>query len=89
MQMLFDGMPNKRIATHLGVSMRTIVFRRKALMEKMNARSVGELACLVQVATGDQVDGFPTRSSSLLDVHHAAHLCEAAGEPSSPSSKLS
>ena len=47
LQMLLDGEPNKKIAARLGLSTRTIVFRRKSLMEKMNAQSMAELAYLV------------------------------------------
>jgi two-component system, LuxR family, response regulator FixJ len=77
MQMLLDGEPNKRIASRLGLSQRTIVFRRKSVMQKMNARSVAELACLVHVVTSENARPSLTSLPSLLDVHVAASLCDA------------
>jgi FixJ family two-component response regulator len=54
LQMVLDGQPNKRIAAKLGISQRTIVFRRKSLMQKLDARSVADLAFLAHiVANGD------------------------------------
>jgi FixJ family two-component response regulator len=78
MQMLLDGEPNKRIAAQLGLSQRTIVFRRKSLMEKMNAKSVAELACMVHTVTSEAINGSESHLTSLLDVHVAASICEAA-----------
>jgi two-component system response regulator FixJ len=78
MQMLLDGEPNKRIASQLGLSQRTIVFRRKSLMEKMNAKSVAELACMVHTVTSEALNGSEPFPTSLLDVHVAASICDAA-----------
>jgi two-component system response regulator FixJ len=69
MQMLLDGQPNKRIAAELGVSPRTIVFRRKCLMQKLNAQSVAELAYLAQaVAKGNGHSG-DGNGMPQLDTH--------------------
>jgi two-component system response regulator FixJ len=79
MQMLLDGEPNKRIASQLGLSQRTIVFRRKSLMEKMNAKTVAELACLVHTVTSESMRSSDEQFTSLLDVHVAASMCDATG----------
>jgi two-component system response regulator FixJ len=79
LQMLLDGEPNKRIACKLGVSPRTIVFRRKSVMEKMDAKSVAELACLVQCVTVESTPRNGTRNS-LLDIHVATSLSDRGSE---------
>jgi FixJ family two-component response regulator len=76
LQMVLDGESNKQIAARLGVSPRTIVFRRKSLMEKMNAKSVAELAFLVNAASG-----WPKefqRPASLLKFHTATNLLDVS-----------
>jgi FixJ family two-component response regulator len=40
LDMLMEGLPNKKIATRLGVSQRTIEARRQKLYEKLESRSV-------------------------------------------------
>jgi two-component system response regulator FixJ len=80
MQMLLDGEPNKGIARRLGLSQRTIVFRRKSLMQKMQAKSVAELACLVQAVTKENGRDSGAPTASLLDVHVAASMCDTAGK---------
>ncbi len=89
MQMLLEGAPNKYIAAHLELSPRTIVFRRKSLMQKMNAKSVGELACLIQLVASEQTQPFTADPSALLDVHVAANLCEAVGRLNSKNGEYS
>jgi two-component system response regulator FixJ len=70
LQMVLDGQPNKRIAAKLGISPRTIVFRRKSVMQKLNARSVADLAFLAHFAT--QTNGHGTNG-------HAANGHQAPG----------
>lgn len=53
LEMILNGVPNKRIATELGLSPRTIVFRRKSLMRKMQVKSVGQLGATLQFALGE------------------------------------
>lgn len=77
LQMLLDGEPNKRIAAQLCVSPRTIVFRRKSLMQKMNAKSVGELACLVNSVTSD-ITHSAMEPPTLLDVHFGTNMSDAS-----------
>jgi DNA-binding CsgD family transcriptional regulator len=84
MQMLLDGESNKRIAAHLGVSQRTIVFRRKSLMEKMNAKSVAQLACLVHAVTNENELASKGSAASLLDVHVTASIYDTARRFNSP-----
>lgn len=43
MKLLVDGMPSKRIATQLGISVRTAEHHRAAVMRKMNARTLSHL----------------------------------------------
>jgi two-component system, LuxR family, response regulator FixJ len=76
LQMLLEGEPNKRIASRLGVSPRTVVFRRKSLMDKMHAKSVAELAILVNAASV-----LPKRfhaNASLLEFHTEMNLLETS-----------
>jgi two-component system, LuxR family, response regulator FixJ len=80
MQMLMDGEPNKRIAAQLSVSPRTIVFRRKSLMQKMHAKSVAELACMVHSVTSQNIRSSAPELTSLLDVFIAASMCGASDE---------
>jgi two-component system, LuxR family, response regulator FixJ len=77
MQMLLDGEPNKRIAARLKVSPRTVVFRRKSLMQKMNAKSVAELACMVHSLTGQAARDTESRTSTLLDVYVTANIYDS------------
>jgi DNA-binding CsgD family transcriptional regulator len=89
MQMLLAGAPNKYIAAHLELSPRTIVFRRKSLMQKMKANSLGELACLIQLVSGDHTHPLTAETSNLVDVHTSANLCEAVGRLNSKSGDYS
>jgi two-component system response regulator FixJ len=82
MQMLLDGEPNKRIAVRLGVSPRTVVFRRKSLMEKMNAKSLADLACLVHAVTASSHQVLAP-SGSLLDFQLAANMYDSYGNADS------
>ena len=43
MKLLIDGMPSKRVATQLGISVRTAEHHRAAVMRKMNARNLSHL----------------------------------------------
>lgn len=45
--LVVNGEPNKRIASTLGISMRTVEIHRKRVMEKMGA---GSIASLVKMA---------------------------------------
>jgi FixJ family two-component response regulator len=53
LEMILNGTPNKRIAAELQLSPRTIVFRRKSLMRKMQAKSIGQLGGTLQFALGE------------------------------------
>jgi FixJ family two-component response regulator len=44
------GMPNKRIAARLGVSLQTVKLHRGRLMRKLQLRSVAELVRLAEKA---------------------------------------
>lgn len=50
MQGLLDGLPNKLIAYHLGLSIRTVESFRATLMEKLNVRTVSAAVRLAMVA---------------------------------------
>jgi len=50
MDMIVAGRANKVIAKELGVSVRTVEYRRHAVLAKMKARSVAELVSLVMEA---------------------------------------
>jgi FixJ family two-component response regulator len=50
MEMIVAGKANKVIAKELGVSVRTIEYRRHAVLAKMQAQSVAELVSLVMEA---------------------------------------
>jgi two-component system, LuxR family, response regulator FixJ len=80
LQMLLDGEPNKRIAARLGLSPRTIVFRRKSLMDKMNAKSVAELASLIHLVTSRVQHNEGGQPTSLLDFHLAANVFNTLGK---------
>jgi two-component system response regulator FixJ len=80
MQMLLDGQPNKRIAVELGLSPRTIIFRRKSLMQKMNAKSVGELACMVHTVANELPPQFSPVLTTRLDDQLEAGLSAAVGK---------
>ena len=43
LELMLDGLPNKRIATELGISERTVKARRGKIMRKMQADSVAVL----------------------------------------------
>jgi two-component system response regulator FixJ len=47
MEMIVAGKPNKSIAKELGVSVRTVEYRRHEVLVKMQAQSVAELVSLV------------------------------------------
>jgi FixJ family two-component response regulator len=52
MEMIVAGKPNKSIAKELGVSVRTVEYRRHEVLVKMQAQSVAELVSLVLEARG-------------------------------------
>jgi FixJ family two-component response regulator len=84
MQMILEGEQNKRIAARLGLSPRTIVFRRKSLMAKMSAKSVAELACLINSVSPQTQRFFTAQSTSLLDFHVASNMFDSFGKLASP-----
>lgn len=61
MQGLLDGLPNKLIAYHLGLSIRTVESFRATLMEKLNVRTVSAAVRLAMVA------GLPSFSEENPD----------------------
>lgn len=61
MQGLLDGLPNKLIAYHLGLSIRTVESFRATLMEKLNVRTVSAAIRLAMVA------GLPSFSEENSD----------------------
>ena len=54
MEMVLLGQPSKNIAADLGVSRRTVENHRAAIMAKMGAKSLPELARIAQAAAGEQ-----------------------------------
>ncbi len=48
MQRVMDGLPNKRVASELGISVRTVEVHRARVFEKMQVKSAVELANLLQ-----------------------------------------
>ena len=55
MDLVIDGLSNRRIASRCGISPRTVEIHRARVMEKMGARSLSELvriACLQDMPTG-------------------------------------
>jgi len=79
MRMVLNGSPNKHIAASLGLSPRTIVFRRKSLMQKMKAKSIGELACMIQLIGNEHSLPLTADATELLDAHLNNNLCEISG----------
>lgn len=53
MQLVIDGLPNKRVADALGISVRTVEVHRARVFDKMNVKSAVELANLLRA----QADG--------------------------------
>ena len=53
MDMVLAGQPSKNIAADLGISQRTVENHRAAIMHRMNARSLPELARMALVATAN------------------------------------
>ena len=47
MELLIRGLPNKLIASELGISERTVELHRSRVLSKMNAGSAAELAFAV------------------------------------------
>jgi two-component system response regulator FixJ len=87
LQMVLDGEPNKRIASHLGVSTRTIVFRRKTLMQKMNAKSVAELARFAELLTSE-IYPSSRNGSPLVDVQFANNYRDVIDRRQAPTGEL-
>lgn len=56
-EMIIEGRPNKSVASDLGISMRTVDRRRRAVFEKMQVRTAPELARLLTLV--EQVEGAP------------------------------
>jgi hypothetical protein len=73
MQMILEGEQNKRIAAKLSVRPRTIVFRRKSLMKKMNANSIAELASLIHCVSGEIPPLSTSDTTLLFDAQVAAN----------------
>jgi two-component system response regulator DctR len=48
MQLVIDGLPNKRVADALGISVRTVEVHRARVFDKMNVKSAVELANLLR-----------------------------------------
>lgn len=61
MEMILDGHANKAIASALGLSVRTIVFRRNSLMRKLQVKTTLQIGQLKQHVTPSQRSalGFP------------------------------
>ncbi len=60
LQMVMEGTPNKMIAKHLNVSIRTVEARRSKFYKKLNLRSVAELVRIV-----DKVERLRNRFASV------------------------
>jgi len=56
MELVVAGLPNKTVARRLDVSLRTVEARRKAVFEKLGARSLAVLVQLVMQAGGIATD---------------------------------
>jgi len=61
MELVVDGLPNKAVARRLDVSLRTVEARRKAVFDKLGARSLAVLVRLVL-----QAGGVPDSKESML-----------------------
>ncbi|EMI41736.1 two component LuxR family transcriptional regulator [Rhodopirellula sp. SWK7] len=55
--LVVDGLPNKQIASRLGISQPTVKSHRRHLMEKMEVTSIAELARMVEKATPTSTKG--------------------------------
>ena len=65
MELIVAGLPNKTVARRLDVSLRTVEARRKAIFDKMGARSLAVLVQLVMLA------GESTQRSEERDLVNA------------------
>ncbi len=52
LELVFDGVPNKRIASMLGIHERTVEFHRANLKKKMGAKSTVDLIRMVAASSG-------------------------------------
>ena len=53
LDLIVDGKSNKKVASELGISPRTVEIHRARVMEKTSADSVAELVRLVSLVNGD------------------------------------
>ena len=70
MKELLAGNPNKRIATELGIGLRTVELRRARLLKKMQAGSLAELVRMATMVDFLPSVGYGTRSvgsSNLIE----------------------
>jgi FixJ family two-component response regulator len=71
MECMLAGQPNKAIAHRLDLSMRTVDRRRQAVLEKMGARTVPELALLLGTTRLSQLraPNFTDEVQGGIEVH--------------------
>lgn len=71
-----EGLPNKAVATKMGVSIRTVENRRRQIFSKLGIKSVAQLGCVVAaVAEREARDRFPRgprSDSSRIDALQSA-----------------
>ncbi|WP_081504210.1 chemotaxis protein CheB [Sphingomonas sp. PAMC 26621] len=76
MDLVLAGHPSKNIATDLGISQRTVENHRAAVMHKMQAKSLPELARIAQAAA----DGKPANGSTPLPPSETPAATGATGQ---------
>lgn len=60
LNLLVDGLPNKRVGNHLGISYRTVEVYRARIMDKLSVRSFAELVLMVSRSR---------RTRNLVSIH--------------------
>ena len=75
MRMVLDGKPNKTIAHQMGLSVRTIDFRRASILRKMHVASLVELAQTLMIV-GYSFRSPPPRLSSTRRQPVAQKACD-------------
>lgn len=64
MRLIVDGLPNKRVASVLGISQITVQIHRGRIKQKMEARSLAELVrAAIELGVGGAVDSRPWRDA--------------------------